>query len=135
MKVRTCAVNFEDARGIIRDIFVGESKEHITLITTKKDGVRGNHYHKVSQQSDYLVSGKMRVLGQKIGESDIHDIIWNQGEVIDWDVNEVHEFIALEDSVFITFVNGVRGGDNFEKDTFRVDVPLHELKVSQSSNR
>lgn len=132
MKVRPCPVNFEDARGAIRDIFVGESKEHITIISTTKGGVRGNHYHTVSQQSDYLVSGKMRVLGQKLGESALTDITWNPGEVIDWDVNEVHEFIALEDSVFITFVNGVRGGDNFEKDTFRVETPLHEIAAQSS---
>ncbi len=132
MRVRPCPVNFEDARGAIRDIFVGESKEHITIISTKKGGVRGNHYHKVSQQSDYLVSGTMRVLGQKVGESVLSDIIWSPGEVIDWDTNEVHEFIALEDSVFITFVNGVRGGDNFEKDTFRVDTPLHEVAAQSS---
>jgi quercetin dioxygenase-like cupin family protein len=132
MKMRLCPVNFEDARGAIRDIFVGVPKEHITIISTAKGSVRGNHYHKVSQQSDYLVSGKMRVLGQKIGEPIVTDIVWNPGEVIDWDANEVHEFIALEDSIFLTFVNGVRGGDNFEKDTFRVEKPLHE-STTQSS--
>ncbi len=129
MNVRLCPVNFEDARGAIRDIFVGVAKEHITIITTMKGGVRGNHYHKVSKQSDYLVSGKMRVLGQVVGETAISEVIWNPGEVVEWDTNEAHEFIALEDSVFITFVNGVRGGDNFEKDTFRLDTPLHGLAL------
>lgn len=127
MKIRACPVNFEDARGAIRDIFVGEPQEHITIITTAKGGVRGNHYHKVSKQSDYLVSGKMRVLGQMVGEKTISEIEWNPGEVIEWETSEAHEFIALEDSVFITFVNGIRGGDNFEKDTFRIEKPLHEL--------
>lgn len=133
MEVRHLTANFEDERGAITDIFVNEPQQHITVITTKKGGVRGNHYHKVSVQSDFLVSGNMRVLGQNVGEDSVTEIEWNPGDLILWKANEAHEFIALTDSVFMTFVNGIRGGNNFEKDTYRLDTPLHEHADSKGT--
>ena len=40
-------------------------------------------------------------------------------------MGEAHEFIALEDLIFVTFHNGPRGGDNYESDTYHLKVPLH----------
>jgi hypothetical protein len=37
---------------------------------------------------------------------------------------EAHTLIADKDTVFITFVDGVRGGKNYEKDTFRLEKLL-----------
>jgi hypothetical protein len=34
----------------------------------------------------------------------------------------------------ITFVDGVRGGHNYEKDTYRLSTPLHEQAKNQSSD-
>jgi hypothetical protein len=64
MKVEKKQINFEDARGTITDIFVHVPIEHTTIISTKAGGIRGNHYHKVSVQHDYLVSGKFEVYGK-----------------------------------------------------------------------
>ncbi len=123
---------FEDARGAITDLFVGVPKEHITLITTAKGGVRGNHYHKQSQQTDYLVSGSFDVYYKLMPDGALEHTVWMPGELIEWDPSEAHEFVAREDSTFITFVNGPRGGDNFEKDTYRLDIPLHEEYVRRA---
>jgi dTDP-4-dehydrorhamnose 3,5-epimerase-like enzyme len=133
MKLERLKIDFEDERGTITDIFVHEPMEHVTFITTKAGGVRGNHYHKVSTQHDFLVSGRFAVYGQKVGESEVTKSIWEPYELLQWDLNEAHEFIALKDSVFITFVNGVRGGEDFEKDTYRLEVPLHELYARQTN--
>ncbi len=130
MKIEHKKINFEDARGTIRDIFVAEPKEHCTIITTTKGGVRGNHYHKLSRQHDYVVSGRMKIYGQKVGEKEIIQAEIGPGYLVIWEPNEAHEFVALDDVTFITFVDGVRGGDDFEKDTFRLEVPLHTLAES-----
>lgn len=119
-------INFEDARGTITDIFVKEPKEHCTIIFTKKGAVRGNHYHKLSRQHDFIVSGRMEVYGQHVGEEKISTTVVGPNDLLVWEPNEAHEFVALEDTIFITFVDGVRGGDDFEKDTFRLEKPLHE---------
>lgn len=126
MKIEHKPVNFEDARGTITDIFVKEPKEHCTIIFTKKGGVRGNHYHKLSRQHDFIVSGKMKVFGQNVGDIAITETTIGPNDLVIWEPNEIHEFVALEDSVFITFVDGLRGGQDFEKDTFRIEKPLHE---------
>jgi|SRR3989344_3041795 len=129
MKIERKKVNFKDERGTITDIFVEEPHEHCTLIFTKKGGVRGNHYHKLSKQFDFLISGKFEVYSRKKGEKKIAKGTWKPNELVTWEPSEAHEFIALEDSVWITFVNGLRGGDDFEKDTYRLETPLHVEKA------
>jgi dTDP-4-dehydrorhamnose 3,5-epimerase-like enzyme len=119
-------INFEDERGTITDIFVGVPKEHCTIIFTRKGGVRGNHYHAQSRQHDFIVSGSFKAYGQRVGENKVTEVTLQKNDLVTWEPNEAHEFIALEDGVFITFVDGPRGGDDFEKDTFRLATPLHE---------
>jgi dTDP-4-dehydrorhamnose 3,5-epimerase-like enzyme len=126
MNIEQKKINFEDERGTITDIFVNDPMDHCTIIFTKKGGVRGNHYHKLSEQQDFLISGKFEVYSQKMGVEEISKNIWNPYELVTWEASEAHEFIALEDSLWVTFVKGLRGGDNFEKDTYRLETPLHE---------
>ncbi len=124
MKIEHKKVNFEDSRGSIRDIFVDEPKDHCTIIFTKTGGVRGNHYHKVSTQTDYIVSGKMKVFGKK-PEAEVTRATVMPGDYISWEPMEIHAFVAEEDTVFITFIEGPRGGEEYETDTVRVS-PIHE---------
>ncbi|MEK7613206.1 MAG: hypothetical protein AAB449_03640 [Patescibacteria group bacterium] len=122
-------INFEDARGTITDIFVNDPKQHCTIILSKKGSVRGNHYHKLSRQHDFVVSGKFEIYGQKIGEQNITKNVIGPNDLVVWEPGEAHEFVALEDTIFITFVDGVRGGEDFEKDTYRLEKPLHEQVI------
>ena len=119
-------IDFEDERGTIADIFVNEPKQHCTIIFTRKGGVRGNHFHKLSKQHDFIVSGRMEVFSQPVGEKGVARIVVGPYDLLTWEPNVAHEFIALEDTVMITFVDGVRGGHNYEKDTYRLSTPLHE---------
>ena len=123
MKVKHLKVDFEDARGTIMDILVDTPKDHATIIFTKKGGVRGNHYHKDSEQSDFVVSGKLKLLTQKPGQP-VVETIAGPNTLVQMEREEAHTFVALEDSVFITFVKGPRGGTDYESDTFRLTTPL-----------
>ena len=127
-------VNFQDSRGTITDIFVQDPKEHCTIIVTYRGSVRGNHFHKLSRQHDFVVSGSFEVFSQRAGESAVERMIVGPSDLLTWDPNDAHEFVALEDSVMITFVDGVRGGENYEKDTYRLSTPLHEQAKNQSSS-
>lgn len=124
MTVEHKAVNFEDARGTITDIFVNSPKDHATIIFSKKGAVRGNHYHKLSTQHDFIVSGSMRALTQKVGETEINETILGPYDYATYEPGEAHGFVMLEDTVFITFVTGVRGGEDYEKDTYRLETPI-----------
>jgi len=124
MKISHKEINFEDERGTITDIFVKDPQDHGTIITSKKGAVRGNHYHKVTKQSDFVLSGKLKVLTQKVGETEITELEVGPNSFISHEPNEAHTYIAIEDTVFISFNKGLRGGEDYEKDTFRLDRPL-----------
>ena len=55
-----------DYRGEIIDIFSNDPKEHCTIVTFKKGAIRGNHYHKKSIQSAYILEGKFKIFNVKI---------------------------------------------------------------------
>jgi dTDP-4-dehydrorhamnose 3,5-epimerase-like enzyme len=133
MKLEHKPINFEDGRGTITDIFVNVPKQHCTIILTKKGGIRGNHYHKVSRQHDFIVSGSFESYGKDMNTdgAKVEKYILQKNDLATWEPDEAHEFVALEDTVFITFVDGVRGGEDFEKDTYRLDTPLHEEFAKQ----
>ena len=128
MKLEKKKMNFSDDRGTITDIFSNEPREHCTIISSKKGSVRGNHFHKHTLQSDFMVSGKMKILYSKQDESEVHEQTVETNDFMQWEPGEAHEFIAVEDLIFVTFHNGPRGGENYESDTFRLKIPLHEQK-------
>ncbi len=131
MKIEHKEVNFEDDRGTITDIFSHDAIEHATIIFSKKGSVRGNHYHKETLQQDFYVSGSVRMLTKKIDSDEITDDIVGAYDLVSIEENTAHEFIALEDSIFITFTKGIRGGMDYEKDVVRLETPLHVLKDGQ----
>ena len=128
MKVEHKKVNFTDDRGTIMDIFTGEPREHCTVIHSVKGSMRGNHFHKLTMQSDFMVMGKMRIFSRKADSAEVVETIVEANDFIQWELGEAHEFIALEDLIFVTFHNGPRGGTDYESDTFRLVIPLHEQK-------
>ena len=116
-------ISFEDERGKIIDILEKEQTEYVTYITIKKGTVRGNHYHKESVQYAYVLNGKIKILTQ-MGNEKIKEHIVTSGDLVYTPENEKHTFIGLEDSEFMVFTRGPRGGKNFEEDTYR--LPLEE---------
>lgn len=126
MKLQKRKVNFEDLRGTIMDVFVNEPYEHCVIIYSNKGAVRGSHFHKLSQQSDFMLFGEMMAYSRKQGSEEIEKTLISPNDFSTWDKGEAHEFIALENCAFLSFVNGPRGGDNYESDTYRLKIPLHE---------
>lgn len=126
MKREKKKVDYKDQRGSIMDIFVNEPYQHCVIIYCKKGAVRGNHFHKKSQQSDFMLSGKMMAYHRKQKSGKVEKTLISTNDVTRWEIGEAHEFIALEDCAFLSFVNGPRGGSNYENDTYRLKIPLHE---------
>jgi|SRR3989339_197516 len=119
-------INFEDKRGIITDIFTNDCKDHAAIIFSKKGAVRGNHYHKESTQYTFVVSGQLTMLSQKVDGGEIEKNILEPNDLMVHFPMESHALIADKDTFFLAFVDGVRGGDNYEKDTYRLEVPLEK---------
>ncbi len=113
---------FVDERGIISDI-VNEPISHVGLITTEKDAVRANHYHKLSTQYSYILSGKFEVfLAEVKNPENVIKVILNEGELMIIPPNVIHKFKAVEKSVMLDIVSESRAGNNYEKDVFRIKL-------------
>src|SRR3989344_6706944 len=120
MKREKRKVNFKDARGTITDVFVSEPYEHTVIIYSNKGAVRGSHYHKKSVQADFMLFGKMMAYSRKKGSRKIEKNLLTANDVTHWEKGEAHQFIALTDCAFLSFVNGPRGVNEYESDTYRL---------------
>jgi quercetin dioxygenase-like cupin family protein len=125
MKVTRIQHAFKDERGEITDILAKEPIEYVTLITQARGTTRGNHYHKETIQWNYVLSGRLKLLTQLPGDSVISTVL-EVGDLAVTGQDERHAIEALEDSVFLVLTRGIRGGADYEKDTFRLAQPLKE---------
>jgi quercetin dioxygenase-like cupin family protein len=125
MQVSRPEIVYEDERGRIIDVIAATDMNYATVITSKKGVFRGNHFHKKTVQWVYLLSGKVKSLSRMPGR-EIETAILEPGDLWKNDPFEEHELIALEDSQFLVLTSGLRGGRDYEKDTYRLRKPLHD---------
>jgi quercetin dioxygenase-like cupin family protein len=112
-----------DRRGTITDVLDGTRVECVTLVTSKKGAVRGNHYHKKTTQYTYVLRGRFRLLTQR-GKGRVQSRVVKAGDLVVTPPLERHTFVALEDSLLIACAHGPRAGRSYESDTYRLSVPL-----------
>jgi len=125
MDVTKIISDFEDERGSITDILRQEPIDYVTIITSKKGALRGNHVHKETVQYGYVMEGKLKALSQMPDEP-VRTTVLEIGDMIVNVPNEGHAFEALEDTTFLVLTRGPRGGENYEDDTFRLETPLQD---------
>jgi len=53
----------------------------------------------------------------------------NEGELISTPPFEIHSLEILESNIFIVFSEGLRGGIDYEEDTFRVTPSLFPKEI------
>ena len=116
-------INFSDNRGFIIDLLEKKNINAITLITQKKDKIRGNHFHKKTIQWNYLIKGKLELLTRKNKQKIIRTLM-KEGDLVETSKNESHAIKALKNSEFLVFTQGPRGGKEYENDTFRLKNPI-----------
>ena len=132
--IKYLSENFSDERGNIIDLFVGQPKEHCSLVSFAKGAIRGNHYHKKSTQFTYVLNGnfnffyaKVDTNGEIIGK--VNKIEVKPKAFITHKAFEAHSFELIgETGTILAFACGMRGGDSYEKDTFRLKLPMHNFK-------
>ena len=66
MKIIKLKDNFKDKRGSITDIFYNKNFKHVSLITSKKDIIRGNNYFKNNTQYIYNLSSDFEYIYKKL---------------------------------------------------------------------
>ena len=130
MKVKKIKPAYIDDRGEIADIFYKSRIDHVGIISSVKGSLRGDHYHKKTTQHMYITKGSLRYYYRKLEEnSEIKSIIIKKGDLITTPPLEVHSLEILEANIFIVFSEGLRGGEDYESDTFRVSQSLFPQKI------
>ena len=112
---------FTDDRGSIADIFYKTAIDHVGVIDSVRKGViRGNHYHKQTTQHTFVTKGSLRYYWQPVdGSAPVKSAVVRELELVTSPPNEVHAMEMLEPCQFIVFSEGVRGGSDYEADTYR----------------
>lgn len=130
MKKTKIKIATKDERGDISDIFYNHPIDHVAIINSKRGAFRGDHYHKLTTQHIYMTKGSLRYYYRKVDEdnSKVKSIIVREGEMVTTGSNEVHALEILEDNQFIAFSEGLRGGKDYESDTFRVKPSIIKKK-------
>lgn len=123
MIVKKIKNDFEDNRGAIRDILVKEKIDFVTIIFNKKNSVRGNHYHKETVQYLYVLEGSILV-ASKFEGNEIEKKILTEGDLLLNEPFEWHAIKSIEDSKLLILTRGLRGGEDYEADTFKIDEPI-----------
>ena len=123
---RTITAATSDARGQIADILYKTPIEHAAIIESHQAGViRGNHYHKETTQHIFVTKGSVRYWYQPMDKSDeVRSIVVKEYDLVSTAPFEIHALEILEPNQFVVFSHGLRGGDDYEADTFRVDPIL-----------
>ena len=113
----------KDQRGTIIDMFYDENINHVAIVTSEPGSVRGNHYHKQSTQHMLMTKGSLEYWYKPLGSDEkAQVVVAKKGDIVSTPPNEIHALrIGPEGNQFIVFSEGVRGGMNYEDDTFRVD--------------
>ena len=114
---------FRDDRGIITDIFYKEDIHHVAQIDSEPNVIRGNHYHKETTQHMLMIFGSMEYWYKNVGSKEEPKVVYlKKGDLISTPPLEIHTLkIGSEGNSFIVFSSGLRGGKDYEADTFRVD--------------
>jgi len=117
-----------DDRGLIVDIFYDKNIDHVALVRSEPNSIRGNHYHKETTQHMLMTKGSLEYWYKPVGsDTPAKCIIANVGDLVSTEPYEVHALrIGPEGNEFIVFSEGIRGGKDYEKDTFRVENIIGE---------
>jgi hypothetical protein len=116
----------EDPRGRIVDIFYNTTINHVAVIDSKPGALRGDHYHKLATQHMLMTKGGLEYWYRPLESSEAPQcVVTREGDVITTPPYEVDALRILpEGNQFIVFSEGVRGGKDYESDTFRTQPSL-----------
>ena len=126
---------FEDERGAIYDLLTDESVQHVGLLKSKKDSIRGKHYHKEQKQYTLVMKGTVKVITKNLLDenAEIKTIELNEMDMILFPPFYYHALEAIDDYECLVFTSKSRQGTGYEDDTFRVPN-IESFKFSNEKN-
>jgi dTDP-4-dehydrorhamnose 3,5-epimerase-like enzyme len=123
---------FSDTRGEITDILGGEPVRHVSIISTVAGAVRGNHFHRLSSQYTFVVSGKVRFFTRYRDKAPVETVTLRRNDLIFVPRGVQHTMLSVGDSTILALTSEARTSATYEADTFRVKVPLEQAQPTGS---
>lgn len=130
MDIKKIEPAFEDERGSIWDFLTDETTHHIGFLISKKDSIRGSHYHKEQKQYTLVMKGKIKVTTKNLqnNNSEIEIKELTAMEMVLFPPYCYHSIEAIDDAECLIFTSKSRKGTGYEDDTFRVkDITSFKL--------
>ena len=112
--------NHSDERGFIQPLCDLEMKS-ASLLYSKKNTWRANHYHKTDWHFIYVLEGKIDNFFKKISSKKIDYIEFKNGDNIFTPPLEIHATFFPVKTKLIVCSRNSRDQKNYEKDTIRVE--------------
>jgi len=109
----------EDPRGSFQGIINKYTWGEINHIFTKKDVVRGNHYHRYTKELFYILSGRIQIDVRHLVTKEEHNFIAEAHTAFIIDPYELHKFTTLEDSTWLNMLSHRLDEEN--PDFFKVE--------------
>ena len=117
--------NFIDERGGIADIFYNENINHVAIITSESDSIRGDHCHGLTTQHTLVIKGELEYWYKPlVSEAAAKFSLLKKGDLVSTPPSEIHALRAKQYTEFIVFTEGIRGGLDYEKDTYRLSESI-----------
>lgn len=113
----------EDIRGVIADVFYNVNINHVAIVKSEPNVIRGNHYHKETTQHMLMTKGSLEYWYKPVDSTEPPQMyLAKPGDLVTTKPYEIHTLrITEEGNEFIVFSEGKRGGKDYESDTFRVN--------------
>ena len=111
----------KDKRGIFYDICNVDFK-NVSIITSKKNTIRSNHYHLKDAHYIYVLEGKMKYYYSKINNIKIRTKILNPGDIVFTPPLEIHTTKFLLNSKILVVSMYKRSKKFYESDTIRYEL-------------
>lgn len=120
----------EDKRGRIVDIFYKENINHVAVIDSRAGALRGDHYHKKSVQHMLITKGALEYWYKRTdSKKRAKMVLLEEGDLVTTPPFEIHALKIVRKNQFIALSQGLRGGKDYESDTFRVSPTIiHNLR-------
>lgn len=112
-----------DKRGTISKLMSCPNFKTFLKITTKKDEIRGNHFHRGDAHACYVSEGSIKYYEQLLNDPIIHSFTLKRGQIVFTPPMIIHAFKSLEDSAMFTYsTEPERNHESYETDTTRVKL-------------
>ena len=113
---------FSDDRGVIVNLAGGKLGD-VAVISSKKNSIRANHYHKKDWHICYLISGKAEYFWSEISNKmETKKINVLAGQMIFTPNKIAHKLVFLEDTQFITIAKRNRKKSFYDLDTIKIQL-------------